>query len=107
MPELPEVEVIKKTLFPLLCKQSITNVWTSKFRMRSQLTIRDQGFITGKMVEQVSRVGKFLVIQLPDCFLLLHFGMSGRILIAKNDEEIKIFTIKTLSVNCLTLLIFF
>ena len=89
MPELPEVEVIKNSLNYRLNKQFITNVWTSKFRMRSQLTAQDQEFLKGKMIEQVSRIGKFLVIQLPDSFLLLHFGMSGRILIAETNEEIK------------------
>ena len=89
MPELPEVEVIKKSLNHRLKEQSIANVWTSKFRMRSQLTAQDQELVKGKMIEKVSRIGKFLVIQLPDSFLLLHFGMSGRILIAENNEEIK------------------
>ena len=94
MPELPEVEVIKKSLNHRLKKQSITNVWTSKFRMRSQLTAQDQELVKGKMIAQVSRIGKFLVIQLPDSFLLLHFGMSGRLLIAQNNEELnKISTI--------------
>jgi formamidopyrimidine-DNA glycosylase len=89
MPELPEVEVIKKSLNHRLKKQSITNVWTSKFRMRSQLTAQDKELVKGKMIEKVSRIGKFLVIQLSDSFLLLHFGMSGRLLIARNNEEIK------------------
>ena len=82
MPELPEVETIANNLAPLIQAKIITNVWTSGFKMRSQLSeIEKQSF--RKKVHNVTRVGKYLVIELLDKYLLIHFGMSGRLIVAQ------------------------
>ena len=89
MPELPEVETIANNLAPLIQAKIITNVWTSDLKMRSQLSEIDKQFLPGKRVHNVTRVGKYLVIELLEKYLLIHFGMSGRLIVAQNALEMK------------------
>ena len=89
MPELPEVETIANNLAPLIQAQIITNVWTSDLKMRSQLSEIDKQSLPGKRVHNVTRVGKYLVIELLDKYLLIHFGMSGRLIVTQNALEMK------------------
>ena len=89
MPELPEVETIANNLAPLIQAKIITNVWTSDLKMRSQLSENDKQSLLGKRVHNVTRVGKFLVVELSDEYLLIHFGMSGRLIVTQNALEMK------------------
>ena len=89
MPELPEVETIACNLAPLIQAKIITNVWTSDLKMRSQLSEIDKQSLTGKRVHNVTRVGKYLVIELLDEYLLIHFGMSGRLIVVQNASEMR------------------
>ena len=89
MPELPEVETIASNLAPLIQAKIITNVWTSDLKMRSQLSEIDKQFLPGKRVHNVTRVGKYLVIELLEKYLLIHFGMSGRLIVTQNALEMK------------------
>ena len=89
MPELPEVETIANNLAPLIQAKIITNVWTSDLKMRSQLSEIDKQFLPGKRVHNVTRVGKYLVIELLEKYLLIHFGMSGRLIVTQNALEMK------------------
>ena len=89
MPELPEVETIANNLAPLVQAKIITNVWTSDLKMRSQLSEIDKQSLPGKRVHNVTRVGKYLVIELLDEYLLIHFGMSGRLIVTQNELEMR------------------
>ena len=91
MPELPEVETIAKSLSLSIRDQIITNCWTSNFKMRSQLTEIERHGLIKQKVYSVDRAGKYLVVELSDQFLIIHFGMSGRLLMAKNLEETRDF----------------
>ena len=89
MPELPEVETVANNLAPLVQAKIITNVWTSDLKMRSQLSENDKQLLLGKRIHNVTRVGKYLVIELLEKYLLIHFGMSGRLLVTQSALEMK------------------
>ena len=89
MPELPEVETIASKLAPLIQEKIITNVRTSGLKLRSQLSEIDKQSLPGNKVLSVTRVGKYLVIELLDKYLLIHFGMSGRLIVAQNEIEMR------------------
>lgn len=89
MPELPEVETIANNLAPMVQARIITNVWTSDLKMRSQLSEFDKQALPGKRVHNVTRLGKYLVIELCDEYLLIHFGMSGRLIFAQSTLEMR------------------
>ena len=82
MPELPEVETIRRQLAPHLEGRTLVDVeildprWTRPAPPRA---VEDD--LRGRVVEQVGRSGKYLVWRLTgDRFLLIHLRMTGALL---------------------------
>jgi formamidopyrimidine-DNA glycosylase len=88
MPELPEVETIKRDLRPLLVGRTITGVtvgWEGCVDRPSVRGFCDQ--VTGRRIEDVGRRGKFLVLSLSgERTLLVHLRMTGSLLIENPDD---------------------
>jgi len=85
MPELPEIETICIELKNKITHRKIINIKTSKFRLRQ--TIPNLDILTGSKVNKVYRRAKYINIEFENNYILvLHLGMSGRILI--NDKYI-------------------
>jgi formamidopyrimidine-DNA glycosylase len=83
MPELPEVETIRRQLAPHLEGRTIVDVeildprWT---RPLDPIPIEDE--LRGAVVERVGRSGKYLVLTLSDDrYLLIHLRMTGSLLL--------------------------
>lgn len=83
MPELPEVETIKRDLWPRLVGRTITGVTVGWEGCVDRPSVR--GFcnqVAGRRIEDVGRRGKFLVLSLSgDRTLLVHLRMTGSLLI--------------------------
>ena len=79
MPELPEVETVKRGLEPVLLGRKITRVELRRANLRFAFP---QGFasdLEGATVLQLSRRAKYIVIDLDnDKSLIVHLGMTGR-----------------------------
>lgn len=89
MPELPEVETVRKTLQPLLINHKIIGV--SIFLNKIIKTPTIQQFskqIIGQTINDVQRIGKLLIFVLDDYVLLSHLRMEGKYYFQKNDETI-------------------
>ena len=85
MPELPEVETTRRHLQPVLVGATITGAEVRRPRMvRRQERPGDfTDRIAGRRVEQLDRIGKFMIGSLGgDLTWVTHLGMSGRIQIA-------------------------
>lgn len=84
MPELPEVEVTRLRIAPLLLEREISRVVTtapSSFFLTPPATLRRR--LRGRRVLQLSRHGKYLIAELDDgSRLLLHLGMTGQLVAA-------------------------
>jgi formamidopyrimidine-DNA glycosylase len=84
MPELPEVETIKRDLDPMLVGRTITGVtvgWEGCVDRPSMATFCEQ--IVGHRIEGVGRRGKFLILSLSGGgALLVHLRMTGKLLIS-------------------------
>ncbi len=83
MPELPEVETIRRQLAPHLEGKTIVSVrildprWT-----RPESPLRVQRVLRGRRVLGVERSGKYLVWELSgEVFLLAHLRMTGTLLL--------------------------
>lgn len=79
MPELPEVETIRRGLLAALAGQRIAQVEPRRadlrFPLPPQLAVR----LSGRRVEDIERRGKYLLIRLDHGLVwLVHLGMSGR-----------------------------
>ncbi|MGH9306109.1 MAG: bifunctional DNA-formamidopyrimidine glycosylase/DNA-(apurinic or apyrimidinic site) lyase [Acidimicrobiales bacterium] len=90
MPELPEVETIRRDLEKLALGKRVKAV--EVIGARSVRRHRDPGdFVSrleGHKITSVSRRGKYIVVGLDgDDVLVIHLGMSGQILRAKGPKE--------------------
>ncbi|MBN1305626.1 MAG: bifunctional DNA-formamidopyrimidine glycosylase/DNA-(apurinic or apyrimidinic site) lyase [Anaerolineales bacterium] len=78
MPELPEVETIARRLRPALVGHTIRSVdlrWEKTLAVPSPGSFRRQ--LPGQQVQEISRRGKYLTMQLTSHSLLIHLRMSG------------------------------
>lgn len=81
MPELPEVEVIRRELAPLICGKSF-----AKPELLYQRAIRypePDKFsrrLQGRRIVEIGRKGKFLIFKLNRGLLLSHLRMTGKLL---------------------------
>jgi formamidopyrimidine-DNA glycosylase len=88
MPELPEVETIRRQLAPHLERRTLVSVrildarWT-----RPEPPRKVERALRGRRVEKVSRSGKYLVWELSgDKYLLIHLRMTGALLFDPTEE---------------------
>lgn len=84
MPELPEVETVRRQLARSLVGKRFTAVEKVEPAMLRDCTEQQVwDVLPGRRVESVNRQGKFLVVALEgDAFLTLHLGMTGHFLVA-------------------------
>ena len=80
MPELPEVEVTRRSFAQRIAGARIEALRLGK-PLRWPLGIEPQRLV-GRRVQEVRRRGKYLLIDLDQGLLLLHLGMSGSVLFA-------------------------
>ena len=90
MPELPEVETIRRQLAPFLEGRTLERVeildarWTAPDSAR-----RVQRQLAGAVVEALSRSGKYLVWSLSgERHLLMHLRMTGTLLVDPSSEPV-------------------
>ena len=80
MPELPEVETIRRGLEPVLPGRRISKVTVSFPKMTVSHTGRDLAEeIDGQTYSQVRRLGKILILDLERTSLLVRLGMTGQL----------------------------
>jgi formamidopyrimidine-DNA glycosylase len=75
MPELPEVEVTRRSFADRIAGARVLGVHLGK-PLRWPLGC-DRAELLGRTVTHVTRRGKYLLVQLDEGLLLLHLGMSG------------------------------
>jgi formamidopyrimidine-DNA glycosylase len=90
MPELPEVEVVRRDLEREVVGKKVKAVDVDgmrsirRYRQRKQFT----GELDGRKITAVARRGKYIVMKLDDGnALIVHLGMSGQLLRAKSSRE--------------------
>jgi len=85
MPELPEVEVTRRSFADRIAGGRIEAVRVGK-PLRWALGVEPQALV-GRTVAGVRRRGKYLLIDLDQGVLLLHLGMSGSLSFAPSQPE--------------------
>ncbi len=84
MPELPEVETVRRGLAAVLEGRRLTQVRAMRPDLRFPLPKDFEARLSGRRVETLARRGKFLLIHLEGALTLIaHLGMSGRFRIFK------------------------
>jgi len=82
MPELPEVEVVRKSLNNLICGLTINKVDIFNDKLRYKITKKLKKVLKNQKIISIKRRAKFLLIQFNNKkTLLIHLGMTGKIFI--------------------------
>ena len=78
MPELPEVEVVKQSLYKKIKFKKINKVLVRNRNLRFKVPEGFEFFLKDKIINNISRKSKYLIFHLNNkTFLLFHLGMSG------------------------------
>ncbi|MBB3109576.1 formamidopyrimidine-DNA glycosylase [Paenibacillus phyllosphaerae] len=94
MPELPEVETVRRTLIQLVAGKRIERVTVSLPRI-IQRPSEPEAFaaaLAGQTIRTVERRGKFLRIILDELVLVSHLRMEGRYGVYRQDEPVELHT---------------
>ncbi len=88
MPELPEVETIRRALAANLPGRQVIRVLVRDARLRWPVVAdRLKKLVTGKQIVAVARRAKYLLVELAGGdHLIIHLGMSGRLLFLTSDQ---------------------
>jgi formamidopyrimidine-DNA glycosylase len=89
MPELPEVEILKRYLDATLLHQRIDDVDVHNTYILKETSARELAReLKGRRFESSRRHGKHLFVRVDrDLWLRLHFGMTGSFQYFKNEEQ--------------------
>ncbi|MFV0244265.1 MAG: bifunctional DNA-formamidopyrimidine glycosylase/DNA-(apurinic or apyrimidinic site) lyase [Qingshengfaniella sp.] len=88
MPELPEVETVRRGLAPVLDGRQILRAETRRPDLRRPLPERMAERLTGQRVLALRRRSKYLLADLESGETLIwHLGMSGRVLITRHGTD--------------------
>ncbi len=89
MPELPEVETVRRGISPVCMGQTIVRVIIRDRRLRWPI---DQDFeqrLVGQSIHSISRRSKYLIFKLNQGYWLLHLGMSGVLRLLTTDMPVQ------------------
>lgn len=90
MPELPEVETVRRGISPHIVGKQIAQVRIRERRLRWPIPDGLEGWLQGRTVQQVARRGKYLLLSLDSGSaadrLIIHLGMSGRLYVIQQNE---------------------
>ncbi len=88
MPELPEVETVRRGLEPVMVGAKIRRVEQRRPDLRIPFPEHFDARLTGRTVTSIQRRAKYILVHLDDgTVLIVHLGMSGRVsIISKGDR---------------------
>jgi formamidopyrimidine-DNA glycosylase len=81
MPELPEVETVVRSLAPKLTGRRIVDATFSSHHVVRQKFPELRKRVRDQVVRSVERHGKFIVLTLDRGVLVIHLGMTGKLLL--------------------------
>lgn len=87
MPELPEVETIRRQLLPIYRGETVENIKTRKVRIFQNVASAEfEKSLKGRKILDITRYGKFCIFDCGGMYAVFHLGMSGIFLKDKRDS---------------------
>ena len=88
MPELPEVEVVKRSLKRKIQNLIIKKVKINDGNLRYKVNKVEISKLIGKRVKKISRRSKFLIFEFDqDKLMLVHLGMTGKFFFVNQNKK--------------------
>lgn len=82
MPELPEVETIRRGLESVILEKIIVSIEVKVLK----LFRGNKALLVGQKVVSVSRRAKLLIIKLTNCYLVVHLKMTGQLIFVPKSK---------------------
>ena len=91
MPELPEIEIVKRSLFKMIHKAKIIDIKINNKNLRYKISSSFSKNLIGEKILNISRRSKYLILHFKNKILLIHLGMTGKLLLmrSKNNQIFK------------------
>ena len=90
MPELPEVEVVKRSLENLICNLSIKNIEINEKNLRYKVRKKEINQIIGLKIISIKRRSKYLLFFLTKGVVMIaHLGMTGKFFVVDKNKKKK------------------
>lgn len=90
MPELPEVETVRRGLAPHVEGQSITGLVIRQTKLRYPVDAKLlEAKLIGQKILHLKRRAKYLLLEFEHGTLLIHLGMTGVVRILADDTPLK------------------
>ena len=90
MPELPEVEVVKKSLESKIKNLTIKRVFINNNKLRYKIDDKEFSKIKGFKITSIKRRSKYLLLNLQQKLTILaHLGMTGKFFIYNKNKKYK------------------
>ena len=88
MPELPEVETVRRGLEQSILGHQILKLTQNRADLRVPFPDNFATHLEGRIIQTLSRRGKYILIHLNDeQIVILHLGMSGRVTIIEDHQQ--------------------
>ena len=88
MPELPEIEIVKRSLSKMINKSKIVDVKINNKNLRYKIPHVFSKDLIGEKILKISRRSKYLIFHFKKKLLLAHLGMSGKLLLKRSSDNI-------------------
>ena len=91
MPELPEVEIVKRSLKNKVNHKKIKKIIISNRNLRFKVEKNFENLLEGRSITSVSRFSKYIILTLDNHnYCLIHLGMSGTLHLINYKKEERI-----------------
>ncbi|BAF61439.1 bifunctional DNA-formamidopyrimidine glycosylase/DNA-(apurinic or apyrimidinic site) lyase [Candidatus Vesicomyidisocius calyptogenae] len=88
MPELPEIETIKRGLTSLIINQKVNKAILHRENLRWVIPKHLSTTLTNQLISTIDRRGKYLLIKFKVGTLIIHLGMSGSIKVVNTNTPL-------------------
>ena len=91
MPELPEVEIVKRSLKNKVNYKKIKKIIIKNRNLRFKVPDNFENILKGRLITNILRFSKYIILSLDNSsFCLIHLGMSGTLHLINNKKQKKI-----------------
>ena len=87
MPELPEVETVRRSLLDLIIGKKICSIDTFYERIIQSDVNEFKTLLVGETFRDINRYGKFLIFILDNYIIVSHLRMEGKYFLKKSQDE--------------------
>ena len=87
MPELPEIEIVKRSLSKMINKSKIVDIKIKNKNLRYKISDKFRHDLVGERILKITRRSKYLIFNFKKKTLLAHLGMSGKMLVVRLKDN--------------------